>query len=132
MPDAPLPAQGGGQMSASVSASEVSSDHGSGGSVGSVTESGHAADGRAPEDIGTLRQLWRFRDYGRTELRWLLVGVVMRGCELAADLAAPWPLALVINDLLGVSRRAARSTGGRLVRWVGGGRCSGWPRSPFC
>jgi ATP-binding cassette subfamily B protein/subfamily B ATP-binding cassette protein MsbA len=50
--------------------------------------------------MGTLRQLWRFRDYGRTELRWLLLGVVMRACELVADLAAPWPLALVIDDLL--------------------------------
>ena len=51
-------------------------------------------------DIGTLRQLWRFRDYGRAELRSLVLGTVMRGCELAADLAAPWPLALVIDDLL--------------------------------
>ena len=42
-------------------------------------------------DIGTLRQLWRFRDYGRAELRSLLLGTAMRGCELAADLAAPWP-----------------------------------------
>src|SRR3954462_14028170 len=38
--------------------------------------------------------------YGRAELRWLLIGVVMRAGELAADLAAPWPLALGINDLL--------------------------------
>ena len=35
-------------------------------------------------DIGTLRQLWRFRDYGRAELRSLVLGTVMRGCELAA------------------------------------------------
>src|SRR4051794_41742124 len=50
-------------------------------------------------DISTLRQLWRFRDYGRAELRSLLLGSAMAGCELAADLAAPWPLALVINSL---------------------------------
>src|SRR3954466_671449 len=50
-------------------------------------------------DIGTLRQLWRFRDYGRAELRSLLLGSALAGCELAADLAAPWPLALVINGL---------------------------------
>src|ERR1700754_1770733 len=126
MPDAPLPAQGGGQMSASVAASDVSSDHGSAGSAGSVAESGHAADGRAPGDIGTLRQLWRFRDYGRTELRWLSAGVVMRGCELAADLAAPWPLALVINDLLegkqksGPLRGVASWFGGSAVAMLGG------------
>jgi len=51
-------------------------------------------------NMGTLRQLWRFRDYGRAELRSLLPGVVMRACELVADLAAPWPLALVIDNLL--------------------------------
>src|SRR3954451_23485494 len=51
-------------------------------------------------DIGTLRQLWRFRNYGRAELRSLVLGTAMRGCELAADLAAPWPLALVIDGLL--------------------------------
>lgn len=51
-------------------------------------------------DVGTTRGLWRFRSHGRAELRWLLIGVVMRACELAADLAAPRPLALVINDLL--------------------------------
>ena len=56
--------------------------------------------GLPPRDIGTLRELWRFRDYGRTELRSLLLGVVMRGCELVADLAAPWPLALVIDNVL--------------------------------
>jgi ATP-binding cassette, subfamily B, bacterial len=51
-------------------------------------------------DVGTLRQLWRFRNYGRAELRSLVLGTAMRGGELAADLAAPWPLALVIDGLL--------------------------------
>jgi len=46
----------------------------------------------SPRYFGTLRELWRFRDYARPERRPLLWGVVMRGFELAADLAAPWPL----------------------------------------
>ncbi|HTF54461.1 MAG TPA: ABC transporter ATP-binding protein [Pseudonocardia sp.] len=55
-------------------------------------------------DLGLLRQLWRFRAYGRRELRPLLLGVVMRIGELIADLAAPWPLALVIDNALGGTR----------------------------
>jgi ATP-binding cassette subfamily B protein len=69
-------------------------------------------------DIGTLRQLWRFRNYGRAELRPLVLGTAMRGCELAADLAAPWPLALVIDGLL-----RGNTTGGVLpfvADWFGG------------
>ncbi|MDT7665096.1 MAG: ATP-binding cassette, subfamily bacterial [Pseudonocardiales bacterium] len=50
-------------------------------------------------DIGLLRQLWGFRAYGRAELRALLLGVGMRFGELVADLATPWPLALVIDNL---------------------------------
>jgi len=59
-----------------------------------------SADGLPPRDIGTLRELWRFRAYGRAELRALLLGVVMRALELVADLAAPWPLAIVIDNVL--------------------------------
>jgi ATP-binding cassette subfamily B protein len=84
-------------MSAEASASGARSERGSVGSVPALVDT---AGGRAPENIGTLRQLWRFRSYGQVELRWLSAGVVMRGFELAADLAAPWPLALVIDDLL--------------------------------
>lgn len=51
-------------------------------------------------DAGLLRQVWRFRAYGRRELRALLVGVGMRVGELVADLATPWPLALVIDTVL--------------------------------
>jgi len=75
-------------------------------------------DNRSPESIGTLRQLWRFRSYGQSELRWLLTGVGMRGLELVADLATPWPLALVIDDLL-----RGESHGGPLhnvAQWFGG------------
>ena len=51
-------------------------------------------------DMGLLRQLWRFRAYGRDQLRPLLIGVAMRAGELVADLATPWPLALVINNVI--------------------------------
>ncbi|GAA3055534.1 ABC transporter ATP-binding protein [Pseudonocardia yunnanensis] len=76
------------------------------------------ADGQAPADIGTLRQLWRFRSYGQAELRWLVLGVGMRALELAADLATPWPLALVIDDLL----RGQHKSGplNHVAAWFGG------------
>jgi subfamily B ATP-binding cassette protein MsbA len=51
-------------------------------------------------DVGLLKQFWRFREYGRGELRPLLFGVVMRFAELASDLAAPWPMALAIDTVL--------------------------------
>ena len=54
----------------------------------------------AEPDLGMLRQLWRFRDYGQAQLRPLLAGVGMRIGELVADLATPWPLALVIDHVL--------------------------------
>ena len=76
-----------------------------------------SADG-LPRDVGTLRELWRFRDYARPERRPLLLGVLMRGLELAADLATPWPLALVIDDLLN-----GQNNGGVLddvAGWFGG------------
>ena len=76
--------------------------------------------GVAENDISTLRELWRFKDFARPELRSLVLGVAMRGLELLADLAAPWPLALVINNLLGGSKKGS---GGPLVAvagWFGG------------
>jgi ATP-binding cassette subfamily B protein/subfamily B ATP-binding cassette protein MsbA len=48
----------------------------------------------------------------------LLLGVLMRGLELTADLATPWPLALVIDDLL-----QGQQKGGLLddvAGWFGG------------
>lgn len=54
----------------------------------------------AEAGMGLLGHLWRFRAYGRSQLRPLLVGVGMRVGELATDLAAPWPLALVIDDVV--------------------------------
>jgi len=78
---------------------------------------GSSRPGDVP-DIGTLRQLWRFREYGRAELRSLLLGTAMRGLELVADLAAPWPLALVINGL----QNKNKQTGvlGYFAAWFGG------------
>jgi ABC-type multidrug transport system fused ATPase/permease subunit len=58
-------------------------------------------------DQGLLRQFWRFRAYGRQHLRVLSLGVGMRVAELFADLAQPWPLALVIDDVV----RGRRSHG---------------------
>lgn len=56
--------------------------------------------GTRSADHGLLRQLWRFRDYGRPHLRALCAGVGLRLGELVADLAQPWPLALVIDGVL--------------------------------
>jgi ABC-type multidrug transport system fused ATPase/permease subunit len=58
----------------------------------------------AAPDLGMLRQLWRFRSYGRSHLGVLSLGVGMRVGELLADLARPWPLALVIDGVLKGSR----------------------------
>jgi ABC-type multidrug transport system fused ATPase/permease subunit len=51
-------------------------------------------------DTGLLKQFWRFRAYGRRELRPLLFGVGMRFGELLSDMATPWPLALAIDNVL--------------------------------
>ncbi|MEV4975900.1 ABC transporter ATP-binding protein [Streptomyces scopuliridis] len=51
-------------------------------------------------DVGMMRYLWRFRSYGRPHLGTLVLGVGLRVGELIADLAAPWPLALVIDNVL--------------------------------
>lgn len=48
-----------------------------------------------------LAQLWRFRAYGRPHRGRLIGGIGLRIGELAADLAQPWPLAIVIDGVLG-------------------------------
>jgi ATP-binding cassette subfamily B protein/subfamily B ATP-binding cassette protein MsbA len=74
--------------------------------------------GLPARDVGTLRELWRFKDYARPQRRPLVLGVGMRGLELVADLAAPWPLALVIDDLLkGGSKQNSLH---RVAQWFGG------------
>jgi ATP-binding cassette, subfamily B, bacterial len=74
--------------------------------------------GLGRRDVGTLRELWRFKDYARPERGPLLAGVGMRGVELAADLAAPWPLALVIDDLLKGDKK--RGVLHEVASWFGG------------
>ena len=92
----------------------------------------HGPGGRSSGARSTLRELWRFKDYGRPERRSLVLGVLMNGGRVAAGLAAPWPLALVINDLLqGKAGQDAGSCtpspGGSAVRrW----RCCWSRRSP--
>lgn len=64
------------------------------------TANGRAGPGR-PAGVGTLRGFWGFRRYGSPEVRVLLVGILLRVGELLADLAQPWPLALIIDSVLG-------------------------------
>lgn len=59
----------------------------------------HAAAGPA-----LLEQLWRFRAYGHPHRGRLTGGIGLRVGELAADLAQPWPLAVVIDGVLGHRR----------------------------
>lgn len=47
-----------------------------------------------------LSALWGFRAYGRPHLKALLGGVGLRIGELIADLAQPWPLAIVVDGVL--------------------------------
>ncbi|MDT7681762.1 MAG: ATP-binding cassette, subfamily bacterial [Pseudonocardiales bacterium] len=82
-----------------------------------ATHTKHRSQNSA-RDRSTLQELWRFKSYAGPERRALYGGVAMRGLELAANLAAPWPLALVINDLL-----KGQSRGGVLhavAQWFGG------------
>lgn len=58
----------------------------------------------SPSDVGLLRQLWRFRSYGRPHMGSLAGGFGLRLTELLADLARPWPLALVIDGVLKAKR----------------------------
>ena len=51
-------------------------------------------------DPSLLPTLWRFRAYGRPHRRLLVLGVLCRIGELLADLAVPWPIALVIDGVL--------------------------------
>jgi ATP-binding cassette subfamily B protein len=48
------------------------------------------------------RFLWRFRGYGTPYLRMLVIGFGLRICEMLADLATPWPIAAVIDRVLGM------------------------------
>jgi ATP-binding cassette, subfamily B, bacterial len=50
---------------------------------------------------GSVRSVWSFRSYTRPHAAALLAGVGLRIGELLADLAQPWPLAVVIDSVLG-------------------------------
>jgi ATP-binding cassette, subfamily B, bacterial len=87
-----------------------------------AARTGHGRRGgpARPVDKGTLREMWRFKAYARVERRALLGGVAMRGLELIADLASPWPLALVINDLLKGQGQARGGVLHTVALWFGG------------
>jgi len=89
--------------------------------IGHVTPRKHGT-GRSKWDVSTLRELWRFKDYGWPERRALVLGVLMRGGQLAGDLAAPWPLALVIDDLLKGQSKGHGKSGvlHTVAGWFGG------------
>ncbi|SDM03183.1 ABC transporter ATP-binding protein [Arthrobacter sp. ok362] len=75
---------------------------------------------RSRWDLSTLRELWRFKDYGRPERKSLVLGVLMNGGQMAANLAAPWPLALVINDLLQDKGQGKSAILHTVAGWFGG------------
>jgi len=56
---------------------------------------------RPRERNGSARSLWSFRSYARPHAAALVAGVGLRIGELLADLAQPWPLAVVIDSVLG-------------------------------
>ena len=49
---------------------------------------------------GIGHQLWRFRPFWRPHLPALFLGIALRAGELLADIAKPWPLAIVIDEVL--------------------------------
>ena len=59
--------------------------------IDAVKPQRHGAGRRSRWDLRTLRELWRFKDYGRPERKSLVLGVLMNGGQMAANLAAPWP-----------------------------------------
>jgi ATP-binding cassette subfamily B protein len=61
---------------------------------------GAARPGSRDRD-GGIRSVWRFSGYARPHAAALATGVGLRIGELLADLAQPWPLAVVIDSVLG-------------------------------
>jgi ATP-binding cassette subfamily B protein len=68
---------------------------------------------------GLLASLWRFRSYGAPHRKALTRGLLCRVGELLADLAAPWPVALVVDAAL---RRGGHLDGAQawVIHLVGG------------
>jgi ABC-type multidrug transport system fused ATPase/permease subunit len=52
-------------------------------------------------NTGAARSLWRFRNYGRPHLGVLMAGIGLRVGEMLADLAQPWPLAVIVDNVMG-------------------------------
>ncbi|HEY2706235.1 MAG TPA: ABC transporter ATP-binding protein [Candidatus Dormibacteraeota bacterium] len=48
-----------------------------------------------------VRSLWRFHGYGRPHLRILGAGIGLRVAEMLADLAQPWPLVMIVDNVIG-------------------------------
>jgi ATP-binding cassette subfamily B protein len=55
--------------------------------------------------------LWGFRSYARPHLGALIGGIGLRIGELLADLGQPWPLAVVVDVVIG-GRRPGGPLGG--------------------
>jgi ABC-type multidrug transport system fused ATPase/permease subunit len=68
---------------------------------------------------GVLAPLWRFRSYAAPHRKALTLGLLFRVGELVADLAVPWPVALVVDAAL---RRDGHLDGAQAwaIRLVGG------------
>jgi ABC-type multidrug transport system fused ATPase/permease subunit len=62
---------------------------------------------------GAARSLWRFRGYGRPHLRVLGLGIGLRIGEMAADIAQPWPLAIIVDNV--VAHRPLRGVSASLL-----------------
>ena len=86
--------------------------------IEAVKPRGHGAGWRSL--VSTLRELWRFKDYGRPERKSLILGVLMNGGQMAANLAAPWPLALVIDNLLQDKGQSKSGILYTVAGWFGG------------
>jgi ATP-binding cassette subfamily B protein len=56
---------------------------------------------RGAADLSAVRSLWRFHAYGRPHLRILGAGIGLRVVEILADLAQPWPLVVIVDNVVG-------------------------------
>jgi ATP-binding cassette subfamily B protein len=71
-----------------------------------------------PEQSGLLAVLWRFRAYASAHRKLLGLGLLCRVAELLADLAVPWPVALVIDGVTGNGH--GQGLQATIVRQLGG------------
>lgn len=62
---------------------------------------GRVATPRGQGRSGSIRSVWSFRSYAWPHGAALLAGVGLRIGELLADLAQPWPLAVIVDSVLG-------------------------------